>query len=410
MADTFQIGDKEITLRSSLSSLTEQIPGSSLLSDADIIQSNTPLIKASPVEDESSSTKPKRTAPLVPSPLSLLEESLGRPYSEEDTIESEERDIEEPEQPTTNDVIAVESPDKFVELLKQSKLEPTVERRIKINSWILIGMNGHWAVQPARRRRGRDMNDAPPLSPAIDDAYDPETSFTWHLPGFITIRWYRQSSWSVTTRELSPADEIKWDLVSIGKRLQSMDKVMTVARQALVYHLHSTIHKISVLYQSVRSAYEVPIEQQAERLDDAKDKDLGKLIRGELCMRVAAVLFDGFNDWSLLTKYHIWDWILEAAMDRTSTAQLEALALLSTVRQIEQATPASDQNVKFRNFIVSALNQRLLYQWMLALINNTEQAEEWFDEISLVRQVPQLLTAAFAPLSALPFQLSSRER
>jgi hypothetical protein len=388
--DTFQVGSQKVTIRSSLSSLAPQQMGVPLLSEAEFVSSSSPVVKAGSATSDEPRLKLEvgsaRQRPMVPSPLALLEESIRASAEHLESPEPlQENTLREGEE-------LVETPDRLVAILQQSKSNPSTEYRLKLNHWSLLGVKGVWVMQSTLGSEDE-----------TDDPYDPETSYTWHLPGFLQVRWHGHDQWHVTTRELSPADEITWDLPTIGRKLAALDAVIPVQRQALIYHLYGTVQKILTFpcVLAARNAFEVPLEQ---KVDSLSDPQLEKLIRSDLCTRLASVMLDGFNDWSILRKYHIWDFIHDAALEKTNLWSVGSIHLPLAVKDINLSS--TDPNIRFRNFITTALGNRQLYPWMAELISNQPQVSDYYDDISLVRQLPTMFLHALAPLSNVPVQLS----
>ena len=391
IVDTFKIGESHHLFRSSLSSLAPQHLGS-LLSDADHVESSVPLVKN---VNEGASLKLSsggyRLAPLVPSPLALLEEGIQRSFSK-----STQAELTGTYHQNNNDddILVVKTPEEFVQHLRRFREQPLQEIRIRLGIWRLIGANGCLAAQ---------VDDhVTNTSPSSPNEQDDDPSFTWQLPGFLVIQWISFDHWRVSQREPAAFDEIKWDLASVGKKLSHMDAFIAIPRQAVLYHLYAVVSKIMHHTQSVRSAFETPLEQQSDTL--SADKLLQNLVRSDLCTRIAAVLFDGFNDWSLLRKFHIWDFIYDAALDRSGLRTFASLNLPLTVKDIAAAT--QDSNIRFRNFVISAMNSRQLFAWMTELLHNQAEVSDYYDDISLVKQVPSMVLGALAPLSELNLELS----
>lgn len=386
--DTFKLGDKEVFVRSSLSSQAPQPVGQMLLSDSASLETSLPLVRSS--NGVSSSTEQLRASdsvrqrPAVPSPMSILEQEINRSYDQETHTPPPIKERE--------NVISAQTPDALMVLLRHARIHPDREVLIQLGERVLLGLNGTWVAQDTYYRDD-NLRD-------LEADFDPETGYTWYLPGFLQVRWYRHNTWSITSREASPSDEIKWNLLGVGKLLEDFNKFLSVPRQALVYHLYSSVHKIMEETTDVRESYDFPLEQQGEKL---LTPAIELLVRRDLCTRLAAVLLDGFNDWSIFRKYHIYDFIHEAGLDRTNVHGFGALQLPLVIADVEDSS--DDSNVRFRNFVVAALNQRLLYTWMAHMFKNQPQVSDYYEDESLVRQVPLVVLNALAPLSSLAFHI-----
>ena len=401
VTDTFRVGEPDITLRSSLSSLVPQPSGPLLPKDAGSIGVSVPLVKNYEGAMLKLSAGTARAAPAIPSPLSLIEEGIHRSYSSSHASSSSSSSPSANTTPTdapngseVDEESIVRSPEQFVHRLRLSRDTPSQEFSIRLNQWTLIGMNGMWAVQSNR--------DHVESSASSTTASEDDSSLTWQLPGFIQVQWISFNKWNVLQRDVCPSDEIKWDLVLIGKKLSAMDAHISVPRQALVYHLYSAVSKIMDHTSSARAAYEIPLEQKSESFSN--DRPLQTLICSDLCTRLAAVLFDGFNDWSILRKYHIWDFVNDAATERSGISSISSIALPLTIRDI--TATSTNPNVRFRNFVISALNARQLFAWMSELFNNQPEVSDYYDDLSLVRQLPSVVLTALAPLSEIPLEMN----
>lgn len=316
--------------------------------------------------------------------MSILEQDINRFYEEEKSALAPVKVHE--------NVISVQTPDAFMVLLKHAIRHPEREVLIQLGDRVLLGVNGTWVAQDAYIRDA-DFRD-------LEADFDPETGYTWHLPGFLQVRWYRHNVWSISSREASPSDEIKWNLLGVGKLLEGFSSFLPVPRQALLYHLYSSVNKILEETLEVRSSYDIPLEQQSEKLQSSA---IELLVRRDLCTRLAAVLLDGFNDWSIFRKYHIYDFIRDASLDRLTVSGFGTLTLPLVIADVDASS--DDPNIRFRNFVASALNQRHLYTWIAYLFKNQAQVSDYFDDESLVRQLPLVILNALAPLSSIPFNL-----
>lgn len=401
ITETFKIGnDKEIVLQSSLSSLAPQPIGQLLLSEPSAVEMSSPLIKSngsSGEKDElrisSALSNTKRHGPSVPSPLVLLEQDILRSYEHQINSTSNRQSDTEGEE---SEIKSVETPDAFIAVLKQAIANPATEVTLKLGSKTLLGLNGTWVAQDARGVVLEAEND-------LDADFDPETCYTWHLPGFLRVRWYSHNSWSVVPREANPADEIKWNMIGVGKLLEGFSTFLPASRRALLYHLYNTVHTILQETSFMRSSYEIPLEQKSENLLSAQSEIL---VRRDLCTRLAGVLLDGFNDWSIFRKYHIFDFIRDAATDKTNLpfSGVDVFQLPLLIADVEATS--EDPNVRFRNFVVGALNHKMLYTWMAYLFKNLPQVTDYYDDESLVRQLPAVILNSLAPLSELPFHIA----
>lgn len=388
IAEKFIVGDKEVYVRSSLSSLAPQAVGQLLLSENPSLEMSEPLVRASPGPSSSTehlrASDSKRLGPSVPSPMSLLELEINRSYDEETTVAPPIRE--------RDNVISVQTPDAFMVLLKHSKRHPEREVLIQLGERVLMGINGTWVAQ--------DTYFGEAVHHALEADFDPETGYTWQLPGFLQVRWHRHNVWTVSTREASPSDEIKWNLLGVGKLLESYSSFLSLPRQALLYHLYASVNKIMEETAEVREAYDIPLEQQGEKLATPA---LELLVRRDLCTRIAAVLLDGFNDWSIFRKYHIYDFLHDASLDRQAVSGFGALQLPLVIADVEASS--EDPNMRFRNFIVSALNQHNLYTWVAHLFKNQPQVSDYYEDESLVRQLPLVILNALAPLSSISLHM-----
>ena len=386
--DTFKLGDKEVFVRSSLSSQAAQPVGQMLLSDSASLETSEPLVRASngasSLTEQLRASDSIRQRPAVPSPMSILEQEINRSYDQETHTPPPVKERE--------NVISAQTPDALMVLLRHAKIHPDREVYIQLGERVLLGYNGTWIAQDTYFKTD-NLRD-------LEADFDPETGYTWHLPGFLQIRWYRHNTWSITSREASPSDEIKWNLLGVGKLLEDFNKFMSVPRQALVYHLYSSVHKIMEETLEVRESYDIPLEQQGEKL---ATPEIELLVRRDLCTRLAAVLLDGFNDWSIFRKYHIYDFIHSAGLDRLNVSGFGALQLPLVIADVESSS--EDSNVRFRNFVVAALNQRLLYTWMAHMFKNQPQVSDYYEDESLVRQISLVILNALAPLSSIAFHI-----
>ena len=71
----------------------------------------------------------------------------------------------------------------------------------------------------------------------------------------------------------------------------------------------------------------VPLNDTTVELgDDAANKEIAVLVRGQLCTALSRVMLHGFKSFKLIGRYHIWDFVQSAADAVRHRARVRACA------------------------------------------------------------------------------------
>mmetsp|Transcript_48815 Transcript_48815/g.81129 ORF Transcript_48815/g.81129 Transcript_48815/m.81129 type:complete len:235 (-) Transcript_48815:350-1054(-) len=153
--------------------------------------------------------------------------------------------------------------------------------------------------------------------------------------------------------------------------------------------------------------------------NDETNEDIAVLVRGQLCSALSYVLLHGFKSHTLIGRYHIWDFVLQAR-DATNARLQKAGSLSEAERTFTDAvvevnslaadgTPANNPNIKFRSFVCSGLNHRLIHQWIKILAEDDDTMTKFYEPWAFVRKDDDVLSqmmTTLQPLSMHKYALS----
>ena len=148
---------------------------------------------------------------------------------------------------------------------------------------------------------------------------------------------------------------------------------------------------------------------------DSENKDIAVLVRGALCTALSRVLLHGFKSYKLIGRYHIWDFVQESCeatklrLGGGEGNDSEKTLLAAVVEVNSHDGMANNPNIKFRSFVCSGLNNRLLHEWVRVLTVDKDTMVKFYEGWAFVNSsaeaVPQLM-ASLNPLSNHVYRLS----
>ncbi|XP_049850610.1 uncharacterized protein LOC126323270 [Schistocerca gregaria] len=288
--------------------------------------------------------------------------------------------------------VSIVYPDQFCEIIEELYKSPDYidrEVHLSLGKNVIALKRGTWIIEKEGDRSWGGTEE--------------QGRLTWHLPGYVVVAYTPPGEWFVRMRGSTPADEIKWNLVDIVDALHNSE--LNHQEQSIIYHLYESVSSFVDKFRFLEKAIFIPEEEKAEALDDFLDLNLGLYIRVRFCTSIASVLARGLKRRSLFKKYHIWDFILNMGTDAKGAGK-EHLLLSRTVQTINRDTQIGDENSKFREFIVAALNTGRLFEWMCELLKEKSKIQTFYEAKALVLVCPNMIVNAMAPLGSLPFRLS----
>ena len=127
------------------------------------------------------------------------------------------------------------------------------------------------------------------------------------------------------------------------------------------------------------------------------------------------MLLHGFKSYKLIGRYHIWDFVQESCeatklrLDGREQSAAEKTLLAAVVDVNSHDGMANNPNIKFRSFVCSGLNNRLLHEWVRVLTIDKETMVKFYESWAFVNSsaeaLPQLM-ASLQPLSNHEYSLS----
>eukprot|EP01102_Stenamoeba_stenopodia_P019794 TRINITY_DN7555_c0_g1_i1.p2 TRINITY_DN7555_c0_g1~~TRINITY_DN7555_c0_g1_i1.p2 ORF type:complete len:449 (+),score=133.48 TRINITY_DN7555_c0_g1_i1:2643-3989(+) len=164
----------------------------------------------------------------------------------------------------------------------------------------------------------------------------------------------------------------------------------TQARNNTLRKLISALNEAVAILVVYFGGNEISNEEKLALGNDGQHPEISMIVRGKFCSTLTMVLNYGIraNNTGSVT---LWNFI-----EATPTAAVSAI----------KAKPYKDDNMRFRSWVVSGLNERRFSEW-ISNAGMNPQVDNYFNEESVFKNVYALQAIAHAlkPLSKLPFRM-----
>eukprot|EP00301_Raphidiophrys_heterophryoidea_P005017 c12143_g1_i1.p1 GENE.c12143_g1_i1~~c12143_g1_i1.p1 ORF type:complete len:1493 (+),score=327.31 c12143_g1_i1:156-4634(+) len=143
--------------------------------------------------------------------------------------------------------------------------------------------------------------------------------------------------------------------------------------------------------------------------NDSANRDIGRLVRGELCTALAMIFLNGFKSFRLVGRYHIWDFFEKCVEYKGSPSKYKN-SLGTGVHEVKQLDEfmKGKNDLKFRALVCYALNNNLLHHWVEELDPEDQLVVKWFEAWSFLRNdtARELIIKSLEPLSQDKYELT----
>eukprot|EP00299_Pterocystis_sp_00344_P009852 c4277_g1_i1.p1 GENE.c4277_g1_i1~~c4277_g1_i1.p1 ORF type:complete len:1130 (+),score=294.46 c4277_g1_i1:451-3390(+) len=143
--------------------------------------------------------------------------------------------------------------------------------------------------------------------------------------------------------------------------------------------------------------------------NDAANRDIGRLVRGELCTALAMILLNGFKSFKFMGRYHLWDFFDKCVefKDSPNRAKVSIADGVFAVKAMEEYMKGKN-DLKFRALVCYALNHRALHVWITALDADDQLVQKWFEPWGFLRSdmAREMIINTLEPLAHEKFELA----
>eukprot|EP00300_Choanocystis_sp_HF-7_P008171 c15763_g1_i1.p1 GENE.c15763_g1_i1~~c15763_g1_i1.p1 ORF type:complete len:524 (+),score=158.55 c15763_g1_i1:218-1573(+) len=174
----------------------------------------------------------------------------------------------------------------------------------------------------------------------------------------------------------------------------------------------AAIKKLQTSVQRLKAHFNQPMQGTVSKHslgNDSANKEIGRLVRGELCTALAMVFLNGFKSFKFVGRYHIWDFLekcseFNGAADKAKQSIADGVG---AVRALDEYMKGKN-DLKFRALICYALNHHVLHQWVRALESEDPLVQKWFENWAFLRndKAREMIINALTPLAEDPYELA----
>eukprot|EP00004_Rigifila_ramosa_P020691 TRINITY_DN5403_c0_g1_i2.p1 TRINITY_DN5403_c0_g1~~TRINITY_DN5403_c0_g1_i2.p1 ORF type:complete len:1321 (-),score=360.16 TRINITY_DN5403_c0_g1_i2:49-3759(-) len=188
---------------------------------------------------------------------------------------------------------------------------------------------------------------------------------------------------------------------------QKQDQPAEKPRVAIQQLFLEPIIRLQAVVDSIKSHF-ASGDDKAALGDDSTNGAIVRLVRGQLCVVLAKVLYYGFKSWKLIGRYHVWEFLenlQEKSMSSDPSAKISLVTAVGTINTLSDMDKKLD--MKFRTLVCHLLNNKTVHHLIEGMPVSDPLVQKWFETYSFIRtESRDQIIAILRQLSDLPFILN----